>query len=271
MPSDTSHPGATGANARYVRGLLDGYHLPLVADTPEARAAHDQHLMDAVAALHPEDDFEARLAVRIVAMGVHADDALRSAGLAAAAADPMEVRRCRAQAVSMARQADSSLRTLRRMQADRDKALAAMHPAAMERAGYWFHEISVPAPAPAPAELDEVELFEAMHPDRAARIRAAGGLPPDLDFGPPEPHIVTGLLRTGAMSHAMGLNPTNRDSETESSHRPGRLPAVGGANAASERQVTAAATPVSPNELPIRREAQSSSSVSWPTVPKLAR
>ena len=239
MPSDTSQPGDTGANARYVRGLLDGYHLPLVADTPEARAAHDQHLMDAVAALHPEDDFEARLAVRIVAMGVHADDALRSAGLAAG--DPMEVRRCRAQAVSMARQADSTLRTLRRMQADRDKALAAMHPAAMERAGYWFHEISVPAPAPRPAEagpepapariLDEVELFEVMHPDRAARIRAAGGLPPDLDFGPPPPHIVAGLLRTA--SRAMRQNPTNRDSETESSHRPGQMPAVGGPGAKS--------------------------------------
>jgi hypothetical protein len=231
MPSDTSLPGATGANARYVRGLLAGYHLPLVADTPEARAEHDQHLMDAVAALHPEDDFEARLAVRIVAMGVHVDDALRSAGLAAA--DPAEVRRCRAQAVSMSRQADAMLRSLRRMQADRDKALAAMHPAAMGRAGYSFHEISVPtpapqpaeaAPAPAPAELDEVELYEAMYPDRAARIRAAGGLPPDLDWGPPEPHIVAGLLRTGAPSHAARLNPANQDSETESSHRPGRLP-----------------------------------------------
>ena len=201
--------------------------------------------MDAVAALHPEDDFEARLAVRIVAMGVHADDALRSAGLAAA--DPMEVRRCRAQAVSMARQADSSLRTLRRMQADRDKALAAMHPAAMGRAGYWFHEVSVPAPAPqpaeaapaaAPAELDEVELYAVMYPDRAARIRAAGGLPPDLDFGPPEPHIVAGLLRTGASSHAMRHNPTNRDSETESSHRPARLAAVGGAGVALARPAT---------------------------------
>jgi hypothetical protein len=229
MPADTCQPGATGANARYVRGLLAGYHLPLVADTPEARAEHDQHLMDAVTALHPEDDFEARLAVRIVAMGVHADDALRSAGLAAA--DPAEVRRCRAQAVSMSRQADAMLRTLRRIQAERDKALASMHPGAMERAGYWFHEISMPAPAPqpaeaapAPAELDEVELYAAMYPDRAARIQAAGGLPPDLDWGPPEPHIVAGLLRTGAASHAARLNPANRDSETESSHRPGRLP-----------------------------------------------
>jgi hypothetical protein len=241
MPSDTPHPGATGANARYIRGLLAGYHLPLVADTPEARAAHDQHLMDAVIALHPEDDFEARLAVQIVAMGVHADDALRSAGLAAA--DPMEVRRCRAQAVSLARQADSSLRTLRRIQADRDKALAAMHPSAMGRAGYWFHEVSVPAPAPqpaeaapapAPAELDEVELYAVIYPDRAARIRAAGGLPPDLDFGPPEPHIVAGLLRTASASRVTRHNPDNRDSETESSHRPGRLPAAGATDPASE-------------------------------------
>jgi hypothetical protein len=28
------------------------------------------------------------------------------------------------------------------------------------------------------------------YPDRAARIRAAGGLPADLDFGPPEPELV---------------------------------------------------------------------------------
>jgi hypothetical protein len=34
-----------------------------------------------------------------------------------------------------------------------------------------------------------------MHPDRVRRIRAAGGLPADLDFGPPEPEIVDALLR----------------------------------------------------------------------------
>jgi hypothetical protein len=165
-----------------------------------------------------------------VAIVVHADDALGSAGLAAG--DPAEVRRCRAQAVSMSRQADAMLRTLRRMQADRDKALAAMHPAAMERAGYWFREISVPAPAPQPAEaapapapeLDEVARYAATYPDRSARIRAAGGLPPDLDWGPPEPHIVAGLLRAEAASHGTRLNPANRDSETESSDSPGRLP-----------------------------------------------
>jgi hypothetical protein len=175
--------------------------------------------------------FEARLATRIVAMDAHAADSLRLAGLAVA--DPMEIRRCRAQAASMARQSDSALRTLLRMQATRDKQLAAMHPAAMERAGYWFREVSVPEPAasrapadapqpaeaqsaearsaearsteaqsaepwpePTQAEIDaEAERYAVIYPDRAARIRAAGGLPVRLDFGPPEPAIVAALLR----------------------------------------------------------------------------
>ena len=92
--------------------------------------------MDAVVALHPADAFEARLAVRIVAMDAHAGDCLRSAGLAVD--DPEKIRRCRAQAASMARQADAALRSLQRIQATREKQMAEMHPAAMERAGYWF-------------------------------------------------------------------------------------------------------------------------------------
>ena len=33
-----------------------------------------------------------------------------------------------------------------------------------------------------------------MYPERAARIRAAGGLPAKLDFGPPEPELVHDLV-----------------------------------------------------------------------------
>jgi hypothetical protein len=40
-----------------------------------------------------------------------------------------------AQAASMARQSDAALRNLLRIQATREKQEAAMHPAAMERAG----------------------------------------------------------------------------------------------------------------------------------------
>jgi hypothetical protein len=73
----------------------------------------------------------------------------------------------------------------------------------MERAGYWFHEIPASAPAPEPAppaapapfdQLTEAERYAVMYPDRAARIRAAGGLPAALDFGPPEPELVHDIV-----------------------------------------------------------------------------
>src|SRR5271166_5655996 len=181
--------------------------------------------MDAVVALHPDDAFEARLAVRIVAMDAQCAASLHAAGLAVD--DPMEMRRCQAWAASTARQSDAALRSLLRIQATREKQLEKMHPAAMERAGYWFREVTVAAPAPVPAappelaeapepwpaepeltqaQLDvEVELYAAMYPDRVARIRAAGGLPADLDFGPPEPRIVAGLLRNAASGHETRL------------------------------------------------------------------
>ena len=80
--------------------------------------------------------------------------------------------------------------------------------------GHWFKEISVPPPdhdprpepplqpaadaGPERTSADvqaDAKLYAAMYPDRVTRIRAARGLPPDLDFGPPEPEIVDALLR----------------------------------------------------------------------------
>jgi hypothetical protein len=43
-------------------------------------------------------------------------------------------------------------------------------------------------------ELTEAEQFALIHPTRARRIRAAGGLPTQCDFGPPEPAIVDQLV-----------------------------------------------------------------------------
>ena len=113
----------------------------------------------------------------------------------------------------MARQSDAALRGLLRPQTRREKLEAAMHPAAMGQAGYWFKPIAMP-PAPAVAETPppdaaepertqatidaDADLYAVMYPDRANRIRAAGGLPARLDFGPPEPDIVAALLRTPA-------------------------------------------------------------------------
>jgi hypothetical protein len=215
MNPDTPLPDATPASRCEIFARLCGELPPPVPDTLDATAKRDEDAMDAVEALHPGDAFEARLAVSIVAMDAHAGDSLRSAGLAVN--DPMEVRRCRAQATSMARQSDAALRSLLRIQAIREKQLAEKHPAAMERAGYWFKEIVLPDPAPSPpatvpfdaeperteADIDaEAELYVVMYPDRTERIRAAGGLPARLDFGAPGPEIVARVLRGAGHSAA---------------------------------------------------------------------
>jgi hypothetical protein len=213
MPFDTSHlSNPSGADYRETYAYLCGMLPPLPAGTtPDDGAVRDRSAMDEVVALVPMDAFEAKLAARIVGMGAYAGHCLHEAGRFVN--DPPEMRRCLAMAASMARQSDAALRSLRRMQAERDKALAKMHPAAMERAGYWFKETTVPAapepaaspppepePEPQPDIAAEAQRYAVIYPVRAARIRAAGGLPPDLDFGPPEPALVAELLRTGDFS-----------------------------------------------------------------------
>ena len=208
MHLETPDANPSGANYREVFADLRAQLPPLPDEDPASRARREQRAMDAVACLTPHDAFEARLAVRAVAADAHAADALRSAVLGAA--DPDKVRQCRAQAASMARQSDAAQRALARIQARREKLQAEMHPAAMEKAGYWFRSVVVP-PAPAAAETPppdaaepertqatidaDADLYAVMYPDRADRIRAAGGLPARLDFGPPEPDIVAALLR----------------------------------------------------------------------------
>jgi hypothetical protein len=193
-------PNLPAAVAREVFATLCGSLPPPVIDTQEACADRDDTAMAAVAALHPTDAFEAKLAADIVAADASVMDCHRLA--AQHGSDLAATLRCRAQATATMRQMRSLLRDYQRMQAEREKAEAAMHPAAMERAGWWFRDASVPAPAPEPHaaephadnELTEAERYAVIYPDRAARIRANHGLPARLDFGPPEPEIVEALV-----------------------------------------------------------------------------
>ena len=210
MLLDNPNANPNGANYRYFFAELCTELPDSPTEDPDAQAQRRQRAMDALVDLVPYDYFEARLALRIVSADAHAADALRSAAAAVAAGNDEKVRQCRAQAASMARTSDSALRALLRLQAKREKQMAEMHPAAMEKAGYWFRSIEVPpAPSPEPppptdaepvrtgAQIDaDAKLYEVMYPDRAARIRQAGGLPPRLDFGPPEPEIAAALLRS---------------------------------------------------------------------------
>ena len=114
-------------------------------DTPERCAIREQHAMTTVAHLLPENAAEATLAANIVAAQFHARDALQAASTPGI--DQDKLRQCRAQAASMMRQADSGIRTLLRMQAERQKAEDAARPAAMQRAGYWFRSALPSEPA----------------------------------------------------------------------------------------------------------------------------
>jgi hypothetical protein len=189
---------------------LCGALPPPSPDTPEARTARDDRAMAAVAALIPENAFEAELAALIVAKDFHAKHALRDASRPNLTVDALN--NYRNQASRMDRDSQSGLRNLLRLQAERRKAEDALRPAAMERSGYWFKDSSLMAPQPPPLlspqpatapneptrpayeQMEPAEQFAALYPQRAALIRAHGGLPPDIDFGAPEPDLVAAIV-----------------------------------------------------------------------------
>ena len=166
-------PNLSPAIAREVFATLCTALPGPAIDTPENRAARDEAAMAAVAALHPADAFEAKLAAEIVAADASVMDCLRLA--AQYGSDLTATLRCRAQATSTMRQMRSALRDLQKIQATREKA-----------------EATVPEPAaqpPQPNDPTEAESNAAICPARAERIPATGGLSQHLDFGSPEPDI----------------------------------------------------------------------------------
>ena len=207
-------PNIPDAIAREIYAELCRSLPPPPEDTPESRSLREQHAMTSVAHLVPENAAEADIAVQAVTAQFHARDALQ----AASGTDPEAVRRCRAQAASMMRQADSAIRTLLRMQAERQRAEDAARPAAMQRAGYWFRSVSPPEqaaptePAPEPVAaaaaapraaspprqeygaMTPAERYVTLYPDRAAAVLDVGGLAASLTFPPPDPSVITELL-----------------------------------------------------------------------------
>ena len=172
-------------------------------ETSEARHQRMQAAIASVAGLCPVGLAEARLAARYVAADDHASDCLRLVNelhhdLA------MQIK-CRAQSIAMARQSESALKTLLRLQATRLTRDAKPETAA---AAEWAEHIATQAltaartarsretdPSPQEdTEPSEVQLYEAMYPERAALIRRHGGVPANVSFGPPEEELVQALL-----------------------------------------------------------------------------
>jgi hypothetical protein len=143
---------------------------PPVDPTPEYRQRRLATAVETFKALRPGDAFEARLAVRIVACGAHAMDALREAGLCRD--DFPKMTRCRAQAALMMRHENTAMRTLAQRQR--------MRLAAEAVAG------SAPAhPAPAPAPQPQAESEAAPLP-----VQAAAPASPAVSLAAPAPAAV---------------------------------------------------------------------------------
>lgn len=204
-------PNLSPAITREVYATLCSLLPPPSPDTPETRAQRADAAMAAVAALYPGDAFEADLAATIVGAGAHARDCMRLA--ARAAADGTQALRCRAQASSMMRLQQTALRALEQRQDKRERELDKLTPYDEHgRPCYTHRDISVPEPEPAPPAspeppepsdqpqppafeaMSEAEQYAVLYPDRAARIRAARGLPQPLTFGPPEPELVAAIV-----------------------------------------------------------------------------
>jgi len=216
---------------------------PPLSDRADDLLRRDHAAIARIAALVPANAAEADVAAQFVAASEQWKDCLRLANVAEtsappkvaseapakAGATPEWAMKCRAQATSMMRQANSALRLLLRLQEARgkreadhagcDRAAWAEHCAVSLMAEALApnpHPNPLPQPQPAPpapcpdtgaveAEPDplaEAEHYATIYPERAALIRALGRVPDDVSFGPPDDDLVQALLtaRTPALA-----------------------------------------------------------------------
>jgi hypothetical protein len=164
--------------ARHTVFLLMESLPPPLTDTPEERAARDEAAIASLAVLNPGDAYEARLAARAIAADARATECLRLASVPKL--HPDRVDQCLRQANAMMRASEAALRSLRAMQATREKAETAAH--------------SAPAPAPLPEgdSVAEADRFARGRPKEAGLIRRLGRLPNGL--APMAPEVVQVII-----------------------------------------------------------------------------
>jgi hypothetical protein len=197
--------------------------------SPDDIARRTRAAIAEVASIVPGNAEEAGLAAQYVGARFYAQDCLRLAG--EHRGDPSFYLKCMAQAARTSRE-ERGLRTmLSRLQAERrtreadsgatDRAALTEYCAIglMAEALGQTPPAAMPEPPPAappepqePEEpvadlLAEADRYAVIHPRRAARIRALGGLPEPCDFGPPEPALVRAIVT--------GTSPTLRALDLE--------------------------------------------------------
>jgi hypothetical protein len=164
-----------------------------------------------VASMLPANIEEAKVAARAVSADAQASDCIRHARLLFN--DHAAAMRCHAQASLMMRTANAARALLLRLQTARHKREAV--PANCDKDAWTEHcaaglmadrrddaPTAPPPAAPPPSEdaadrfarYDQAEQYAVLYPQRAAEIRAYGGVPPTASYGPPEPELVCALI-----------------------------------------------------------------------------
>lgn len=193
---------------RILRGAL-----PPPADASADPMRRDRAAMAAVAALGPVNAAEGRLAAQFVAADAWAMDCLRLAG--ERRRETTIANKCRAQAMSLMREAKSSLRLLAKMQAARQ----ALNEAASERAAWVEHATAgmLAEALAAEAPADEA-LADTSAADTSAADDGNAKSPPVFDIKHRKKRFETAAGRSQSPIHEAGngerapaLSPRPRD------------------------------------------------------------
>jgi hypothetical protein len=200
-----------------VADLYAGVPPPTLTD-PELIVERVHAAIATIASMCPVNAEEANIAARVVIADAQAKDAIRHARTLFS--DPSRAMKCQAQANHYMRTANAARSLLLRVQAARHKREAIQ--ATREQDAWTIHATeglllaadgqptaqpppprqAEPEPPPPPAtggddkftHYDVAEQYALLHPERAAEIRACGGVPPTATYGPPEPETVLALI-----------------------------------------------------------------------------
>jgi len=177
---------------------------------PELIAERIRAAIADIASMVPVNAEEANIALRVVLADAQAKDCMRHARMHFN--DTGVAMKCRAQANQCQRTANAARALLLRVQAVRHKREAiqksceqdawTIHATESYLLAADGHRVAAPPPPPAPVTAAETgesrhtaaELYAIMYPQRAAAIRACGGMPPDAGFDRPAPELLGELL-----------------------------------------------------------------------------
>jgi hypothetical protein len=218
-PADPFHQLPNAVFRTIIADIYSDVVPPTLTDA-ELIAERVRAAIAEIASMCPANAEEARIALRVVTADAQARDCIRHARMLFN--DPTPAMKCQAQASLMLRTANASRAQLLRVQAARRKREA--DPATCNQDAWTIHategfllaangqQVPEPPPRPEPeppappsptathqtTQLAEAEHYAILYPNRAAEIRAHGGVPPIARYGPPDAKLILQIVSSAS-------------------------------------------------------------------------